>query len=983
MAHTSKGMVKRTLTGVAAASIALGMMAPASFAATAAWNYNSRTITIGNYSKNVGGIVAKDKSHFTEFIPVYYVMQGLKTLGYTVTWNGITQVLDITTPSGVVPNFRNLNPGSDGTTKIEVNGTLVQNAPRVVAKDQLTGVMTTFVPIYYLNEALNVVNVANTYNGKTWTLTQSQVSTAPKLGSITLAGQQAGTGTSASPAISNGASVSATATLTDAYGNPVTGVDLTLLAKGASQPTVTSNGQTLSGSTISGGWSYQIPTNAAGQATAQLAVPTGVAGSYTLQYQAPYTQSGANITDSVEYVTFMNANSMGITPFASSSSSPYMASVSSMSNEAAGVVPVTVTLPLLNGQPQANAPVSFTLSGAGAFFSNAQGQSFGTTGTSATVNTNSQGQANVYVNSDQTGAATVTATSGSLSPVSTYINWGQAGVASTVANLSATNATGGTAPAWTAGNSSDVTVTGTLQDALGNPVADAQLLVANQGGNTSYVNGTTSTAFPNAMPATAALVSSSGAPYGTMVTTNSSGAFSVTLTGSGTTGTYSLWTVQNGEVGNQLGSPFTIAYKGSTSAISSVGVSIANQQAQSFNNHSDAPVTTMPSTQYNMTTGGVLEIAAYNSQPGDYLFGNPNASVSYTVTGTSNGYIKSIDGVMMNGSLSGLPNNPTSVGVTLQPTMTVAAGQPTQVYKVLVNNVPIGAETVTYALPTGSGTPSGVTSIALGTLGNASGNMSGFAVPSDLGQGLGSPSNGVYSDGNLVDAVNVGVGDTGTGTANFTFTSNSASATAASTFTGGAAAQVAAVSPQASSINPGQTETVTFTLEDSSGNPVPNSLAKVTSDGSTSNLWITQVNGQPLQQSEQIGSGITTMPTPFPLFAPNGSLPSGDALGYTTVNVPNVANGILPTASSPGSTINVYTNSNGQFTLTFAAGSVSAFVTSGGVGQPQSQISNTASSGLTANFFTNSTGVVSNVSTNVYVTTSALTGNTNVGTLAW
>ncbi|MHB1630503.1 MAG: hypothetical protein ACYCVB_19380, partial [Bacilli bacterium] len=168
MAHTSKGMVKRTLTGVAAASIALGMVAPASFAATAAFNYNTRAITIGSYTKSVDGIVAQDKSHWTEFVPAYYVMQGLKTLGYTVTWNGNTQVLNITTPSGVVPNFRNLNPGSDGTTKIEVNGTVVQYAPRIVAKDQLTGVMTTFLPIYFLNAALKVVNVANTYDGKTW-----------------------------------------------------------------------------------------------------------------------------------------------------------------------------------------------------------------------------------------------------------------------------------------------------------------------------------------------------------------------------------------------------------------------------------------------------------------------------------------------------------------------------------------------------------------------------------------------------------------------------------------------------------------------------------------------------------------------------------------------------------------------------------------------------------------------------------------------
>jgi|GEM_PF-2780364 len=999
MAHTSKGMVKRTLTGVAAASIALGMVAPASFAATAAFNYNTRAITIGSYTKSVDGIVAQDKSHWTEFVPVYYVMQGLKTLGYTVTWNGNTQVLNITTPSGVVPNFRNLNPGSDGTTKIEVNGTVVQNAPRIVAQDQLTGVMTTFMPIYYLNEALKAVNVANTYDGKTWTLTQSQVSTAPKLGNITLAGQTAGTGTAASPAISNGASVSATATLTDAYGNPVTGVNLTLMVMGGSQPTVTSNGQTLSGSTISGGYSYQIPTNAAGQSAAQLTVPSGVAASYTLQYQAPYTQNGSSITDSAAYLTFMNAYSMAVTPFATSSS-PYMAAASSVSNEAAGAVPVTVTLPLLNGQPQANAAVTFTLTGgAGAFFSNAQGQTF-STGTTATVNTDSQGQATVYVNSDQTSTSgspsVVTATSGSLSPVSTYLSWGQTGVASSVANLSATNVTSGSGSSssiWQASNNTNVTVTGTLEDALGNPVANAQLLVSSNDVG-SYVNGTTTTAFPNALPAPGALVSSSGAPYGTVVTTNSAGAFSVTLTGSGGAGQFSLWTVQNGEVGSQLGSPIYITYAGSSSSITSVGVSTSGQQATSFNNNSDAPVTTMPSTQYNVISGGNLEIAAYNSLPGDYLYGNPNASVSYTVTGTAGGDITSIDGVSMGGT-GGLPNDPTSVTVTLQPTKTASATQTNQVYNVLVNNVSIGTESVTYTFNS-SGVPTAAAISPSGTavmLPSATA-VDSFAQPSDLGNSLG-------SNGPLIDAVNVGVNSTSTGTANFTFTSNSATATAAPTFTGGSPAQVAAISPQYSTINPGQTETVTFTLEDANGNPVPNSLASLKSDGSASDLWITQVNGQTLQQSELVGSTgnstYTTMPTPFPLFPlSGGTLPSGDALGYSSVYVQGVAySTALPTAGSPGSTFNVYTNSKGQFTLTFAAGSVSAFVTSGGIGQAQPTVTSLPSNSLTANFLTNSKGylttVASSVYTDVYVTANpsspvqvnTTTGNTNVGTLQW
>ncbi|MHB1630271.1 MAG: beta strand repeat-containing protein, partial [Bacilli bacterium] len=779
---------------------------------------------------------------------------------------------------------------------------------------------------------------------------------------------------------------------------PVTGVNLTLLVMGGSQPTVTSNGQTLSGSSISNGYSYQIPTNAAGQATAQLAVPSGVAASYTLQYQAPYTQSGSSITDSAAYLTFMNAYSMAITPFATSSS-PYMTAVSSVSNEAAGAVPVTVTLPLLNGQPQANAQVSFVLTGgAGAFFSNAQGQTFSSSGT-ATVNTDSQGQATVYVNSDQTSTSgspsVVTATSGSLSPVSTYITWGQTGVASSVANLSATNVTSGSGSSssvWQASNNTNVTVTGTLQDALGNPVANAQLLVSSNDVG-SYVNGTTTTAFPNAVPASGALVSSTGAPYGTVVTTNSSGAFSVTLTGSGAAGQFSLWTVQNGEVGSQLGSPIYITYAGSSSSISSVGVSTNNQQALSFTNNA-GPVTTLPSTQYNVISGGNLEIAAYNSLPGDYLYGNPNASVSYTVTGTSGGDITSIDGVSMGGS-GGMPNDPTSVTVTLQPTKTASATQTNQVYNVLVNNVSIGTESVTYTFNS-SGVPTAAAISSPGTavkLPSAT-SVDSFTQPSDLGNSLGS------SGGPLIDAVNVGVNSTSTGTANFTFTSNSAKATAAPTFTGGAPVKVATLSPQASSINPGQTETVTFTLEDANGNPVPNSLATLTSDGSNSDLWVTQVNGQTLQQNESVGTTYTAMPTPFPLFPlTSTTLPSVDTLGYTSVNVPGVAYGNVPSTGTPGSKFNVYTNSKGQFTLTFAAGSVSAYVTQSvngsPVGQAQPAITAMPSNSLTANFLTNSKGylttVANSVYTDVYVTSNSsspvqvntTTGNTNVGTLQW
>jgi len=166
--------LKRTITGIAAASMVLGTLAPMAFASTTAsssYAYNTRVVAVGNYKAQVAGIVAKDAGNMTEFIPIYYLIQGLKGLGYTVTWNGTEHSLWVTSPTGVTVNVPANNDPGQGVASFYLNNTVVQKAPVLVAKDPASGVQTAYVPIYYLNKLLSYTGITNTYDGVNWTLT--------------------------------------------------------------------------------------------------------------------------------------------------------------------------------------------------------------------------------------------------------------------------------------------------------------------------------------------------------------------------------------------------------------------------------------------------------------------------------------------------------------------------------------------------------------------------------------------------------------------------------------------------------------------------------------------------------------------------------------------------------------------------------------------------------------------------------------------
>lgn len=163
--------MKRTLTGIAAAAMVLGTMAPAAFAATTATatHYAKWNISLGSYNQSVSGVVAQDSGHATSFLPIFYLEQALKGAGYTVTWSG--SALSLTTPGTVKPDLTNLAPGN-GALKIYLNGTLVQEGPVVVAKDPNNGYKnnTSFVPVWYVEQVLKRVGFVDTATFPNWNM---------------------------------------------------------------------------------------------------------------------------------------------------------------------------------------------------------------------------------------------------------------------------------------------------------------------------------------------------------------------------------------------------------------------------------------------------------------------------------------------------------------------------------------------------------------------------------------------------------------------------------------------------------------------------------------------------------------------------------------------------------------------------------------------------------------------------------------------
>ena len=698
----------------------------------------------------------------------------------------------------------------------------------------------TYTFIAYAKSPLALNNPEGASYSNVTTGTTSSTVGVPTLSTMVVTGATTGTGTQSSPYLAlNGASLTYSTTLVDATGNPMVGVGVTYDVSESNElpsplPTVTSNGATVAGTSATTAETYTVYTNSAGQASMELSGPAGTTAGYTVMASAPFQSNGAAISTSPVTVEYVANGQVGISPL-TTSSSPYESTLPS-----SGVVPITVTLPPVNSVAQTNVPVNFTSAGPVGFMSSAAGSNLGTT---ETIYTNSAGQATAYVDSASIGSDTVTVSSTSSNPTvasSVYVNWSQVGIPTQIANLTSS----GTPMAG-----SNVTWTGTVEDAAGNPVPNATLLVAamNSGGvsldngTDSYVSGTTTTAFPEINAGTLTGVSANS-NYGDIVTANASGQFSMTVTNSSVqTDNYYFYAAENGAASALLATSPNLSWMGGTT-LASIG---AYGSWSAENSAGAPPATSVSGLSVAAGTTGTVFLEPWTSTAP--LTGT---SVTYELTATNGADITALTAF----------NSGSSVGSTGPVSPSVPSLQVTESYSNGVYTLSYPGESTTETSITGT-----------------------------------SPIFGV------------GVENSTPGNSVLTVTSGTISATATFDFISGLGAYVENF-PVQTYINPGTPATITYTVEDAAGNPVSDAPSTIDFTSETpAGLWITQVNGVTLQSSF---SG-TLYPTPIPLSDAGMSAVSGNYSvnqsnvaywqnGQTYANVYTNSSGVVSLTVQPG-----------------------------------------------------------------------------------
>lgn len=104
----------------------------------------------------------------TTYMPIWYVMQALKSAGVTNKWDGTSWAL--TTPTGTSVNLSNIHVGT-GKMSISLDGKLVQKVDGFYQADPSTKQSTTYMPIWYVMQALNRSGFASHWDGTNWKLT--------------------------------------------------------------------------------------------------------------------------------------------------------------------------------------------------------------------------------------------------------------------------------------------------------------------------------------------------------------------------------------------------------------------------------------------------------------------------------------------------------------------------------------------------------------------------------------------------------------------------------------------------------------------------------------------------------------------------------------------------------------------------------------------------------------------------------------------
>ncbi len=134
-------------------------------AEAASWHPQKKAIYVdGKLVNHPFGIVKNN----TTYVAIKYVMQALKQVGITSTWDGTTWRL--TAPSYLPIDLTHV-PSSHGNKVIRLNGHLIYRVDNIVFPDPATHERTTFMPIVYMERLLTRLGIGSTWDGYAWRMT--------------------------------------------------------------------------------------------------------------------------------------------------------------------------------------------------------------------------------------------------------------------------------------------------------------------------------------------------------------------------------------------------------------------------------------------------------------------------------------------------------------------------------------------------------------------------------------------------------------------------------------------------------------------------------------------------------------------------------------------------------------------------------------------------------------------------------------------
>lgn len=121
-------------------------------------------------------IVSVVSGSLTSFIPLTYAQQVMQKLGIQSSWDGSTGTLNLVNSQIQSMNFSN-EPLPKTITLTEmcfaISGTTIEYGSRIVEPDPISGIPTTYVSVYDLEQLLNRFGFNSTWNGTSWLITGS------------------------------------------------------------------------------------------------------------------------------------------------------------------------------------------------------------------------------------------------------------------------------------------------------------------------------------------------------------------------------------------------------------------------------------------------------------------------------------------------------------------------------------------------------------------------------------------------------------------------------------------------------------------------------------------------------------------------------------------------------------------------------------------------------------------------------------------